>query len=168
MLRAGNLVRGDSSNLGHDVSLKCVLSIGNVLQCATAEGTRVGLSVLQEIPLTISLPVRYQELFRLWDTIVHKSQQQFNQNPCPHGTCLLEGENISKCKLLPMCCVQFSSSVVSDSLRPHESQHARPPCSSPTPGVHQTHVGDAIQPSHPLSSPSPPALNLSQHQGLFK
>ena len=35
----------------------------------------------------------------------------------------------------------------------------------------QTHVhwvGDAIQPSHPLSSPSPPALNPSQHQGLFK
>ena len=35
----------------------------------------------------------------------------------------------------------------------------------------QTHVhgvGDAIQPSHPLSSPSPPALNLSQNQGLFK
>ena len=32
--------------------------------------------------------------------------------------------------------VQFSHSVVSDSLRPHELQHARPPCSSPTPGVH--------------------------------
>ena len=32
--------------------------------------------------------------------------------------------------------VQFSLSVVSDSLRPHESQHARPPCPSPTPGVH--------------------------------
>ena len=35
----------------------------------------------------------------------------------------------------------------------------------------QTHVhwvGDAIQPSHPLSSPSPSALNLSQHQGLFQ
>ena len=35
----------------------------------------------------------------------------------------------------------------------------------------QTHVhrvNDAIQPSHPLSSPSPPALNLSQHHGLFK
>ena len=30
------------------------------------------------------------------------------------------------------------------------------------------HVGEAIQPSHPLSSPSPPALNLSQYQGLFK
>ena len=32
--------------------------------------------------------------------------------------------------------VQFSRSVVSDSLRPHESKHARPPCPSPTPGVH--------------------------------
>ena len=32
--------------------------------------------------------------------------------------------------------VQFSRSVVSDSLRPNESQHARPPCPSPTPGVH--------------------------------
>ena len=35
----------------------------------------------------------------------------------------------------------------------------------------QTHVhpvGDAIQPSHPLSSASPPAFNLSQHQGLFQ
>ena len=51
-------------------------------------------------------------------------------------------------------------------------------CSTPGLPVHhqllestQTHVhwaGDAIQPSHPLSSPSPPALNLSQHQGLFK
>ena len=39
--------------------------------------------------------------------------------------------------------VQFSCSVVSDSLRPHESQHARPPCPSPTPGVHSD--------SHPSS-----------------
>ena len=51
-------------------------------------------------------------------------------------------------------------------------------CSTPGLLVHhqlpeftQTHVhwvGDAIQPSHPLSSPSPPAFNLSQHQDLFK
>ena len=34
--------------------------------------------------------------------------------------------------------VQFSCSVVPDSLRPHESQHARPPCPSPTPGIHPT------------------------------
>ena len=39
------------------------------------------------------------------------------------------------------------------------------------PALAQTHVhrvGDAIQPSHPLLSPSPPAFSLSQHQGLFK
>ena len=39
------------------------------------------------------------------------------------------------------------------------------------PDLTQTHVrwvGDAIQPSHPLSSPAPPTFNLSQHQGLFK
>ena len=34
--------------------------------------------------------------------------------------------------------------------------------------THVHHVGDAIQPSHPLSSPSPPVFNLSQHQSLFQ
>ena len=34
--------------------------------------------------------------------------------------------------------------------------------------THVSQVGDTIQPSHPLLSPSPPAFNLSQHQGLFK
>ena len=64
--------------------------------------------------------------------------------------------------------VQFSHSVVSNSLWPHGLQHARLPCSSPE--LAQTHVrwvSDAIQPSYPLLSPSPPASNLSQHQGLF-
>ena len=67
--------------------------------------------------------------------------------------------------------VQFNHSVVSDSLWPHETQHARPPCASPTPGVHPNPcpLNRWCHPtSHPLSSPSPPALNLSQHQGLFK
>ena len=59
---------------------------------------------------------------------------------------------------------------MSDSLQLHGLQHARPPCPSPLEFT-QTHVhwvGDAIQPSHPLLSPSSPAFNLSQHQGLFK
>ena len=34
--------------------------------------------------------------------------------------------------------------------------------------THAHHVGNAIQPSHPLPSPSPPAFNLSQHEDLFK
>ena len=67
--------------------------------------------------------------------------------------------------------VQFSRSVVSDSLRPHESQQSGLPVHHQLPEFTQTHVhrvSDAIQPSHPLSSPSPPAPNLSQHQGLFQ
>ena len=47
--------------------------------------------------------------------------------------------NIQKTKIMPsgpISSVQFSHSVVSNSLRPHESQHGRPPCPSPTPGVH--------------------------------
>ena len=67
--------------------------------------------------------------------------------------------------------VLFSCSLVSDSLRPHELQHSRLPVHHQLLEFTQTHihwVSDAIQSSHSLSSPSPPALNLSQHQGLFK
>ena len=83
---------------------------------------------------------------------------------CPHSPS-------SRGSLIALQFIQFSHSVVSDSLEPHKLQHTRPPCPSPTPGVHPNHVhwvGDAIQPSHPLSPPSLPAFNLSQHQGLFK
>ena len=65
--------------------------------------------------------------------------------------------------------VQFSRSVMSNSLRPHGLQ-PRFPVHHQLPEFTQTHVhwlGDAIQPSHPLLSPSPPAFSLSQHQGLF-
>jgi len=54
---------------------------------------------------------------------------------------------------------------------PKNRRHARPPCPSAISGVHQTHVhwvGDAIRLSNPLYFPSAPALNLSQHQGLFQ
>ena len=49
--------------------------------------------------------------------------------------------------------IQFSCSVVSDFLRPHESQHSRPPCPSPTPGVHSN--------SRPLSQWCHPAISSS-------
>ena len=60
--------------------------------------------------------------------------------------------------------VQFSCSVVSDSLQPHRLKHTRLPAHHQLPELAQTHVpqvSDAIQPSHPLSSPYPPAFNLS-------
>ena len=67
--------------------------------------------------------------------------------------------------------VYFSHLIMSDALQPRGLQHTRPPCPSPTPRVYSN--------SHPLSQwwhltisssvvPSPPAFNLSQHQGLFK
>ena len=52
-----------------------------------------------------------------------------------------------------MSSVHFSRSVLSDSLWPHESQHARPPCPSPTPGVHPD--------SHPSSQWCHPAISSS-------
>ena len=69
--------------------------------------------------------------------------------------------------------VQFSHSVVSDSLRPHESQHARPPCPSPTPRVHSyscpsiwwCHQANLIL-CHPLLllPPIPPSIRVFSNE----
>ena len=69
--------------------------------------------------------------------------------------------------------VQFSSVAQSCLTLCDPMDHSTPglPVHHQFPEFTQTHVhwvGDAIQPSHPLSSPSPPAFNLSQHQGLFQ
>ena len=70
--------------------------------------------------------------------------------------------------------VQFSHSVVSDSLWPHESQHSRPPCPSPTPGVHsdpcpssqwcQPAISSSVVPfsSWPQSLPASESFPMSQ------
>ena len=60
---------------------------------------------------------------------------------CIHTSCTIYVNTLSSNEKVYMyvyifSSVQFSRSVVSDSLRPHEWQHARPPCPSPTPGVH--------------------------------
>ena len=60
---------------------------------------------------------------------------------------------INLTKVFP-CSVQFSRSVMSDSLRPHESQHTRPPCLSPTPRVHTN--------SYPLSRWCHPVISLEK------
>ena len=67
--------------------------------------------------------------------------------------------------------IQFSHSVVSDCLWPHEPQCARPPCPSLTPRVYSNSCASSWW-CHPsiLSSviPTPPVPNPSQHQGLFQ
>ena len=62
-------------------------------------------------------------------------------------------EYLKKTFNIPISSVQFSLSVVSDSLRPHESQHARPPCPPPTPRVHSD--------SRPSSQWCHPAISSS-------
>ena len=73
--------------------------------------------------------------------------------------------------LLSFSSVQFSHSVGSDSWRPHELQHARPPCPSPNPGVYPNSCPSSRW-CHPTISssviPSPPAPYPSQHQGIFQ
>ena len=67
--------------------------------------------------------------------------------------------------------VQFIRSVMSDSWKPMDCSMPGFPVHHQLPELTQTHVhqvGDGIQPSHPLLSPSSPAFNLSQHQGLFQ
>ena len=71
------------------------------------------------------------------------------------------------------CSVLFSSVTQSCLTSCNTMNHSTPglPVHHQLPQFTQTHVhwvSDAIQPSHPLSSPSPPAPNPSQHQGLFQ
>ena len=75
--------------------------------------------------------------------------------------------------LISSASVQFSSVAQSCPTFCEPTNHRTPglPVHHQLPEFIQTHVHwveGAIQPSHPLSAPSPPALNLSQHQGLFK
>ena len=71
--------------------------------------------------------------------------------------------------------VQFSCSVVSDSLRPHESQHARPPCPSPTLGVHSDSRPSSVMPSSHLIlcrpllllPPIPPSIRVFSNESTL-
>ena len=111
--------------------------------------------MLKKCCFTPLSPVVFDEKFAVIGTVV--------------SSCIMCHLSLAAFRSFPLfLSVQFSHSVVSDSMD----------YSTPGLPVHhqlleftQTHVhwvGDAIQPSHPLLSPSPPALNLCQHQGLFK
>ena len=76
-------------------------------------------------------------------------------------------------KLVPFSSIQFASVAQSCPTLCDPMNRSMPgvPVHHQLPEFTQTHVdwvSDAIQPSHPLSSSSPPTFNLSQHQGLFK
>ena len=90
---------------------------------------------------------------------------------CVPSTAGLEDRAEVEFMLVTPASVQFSHSVVSDSMRPHESQHARPPCPSPSPGIHSNPC-PSNRWCHPAISssivPCPPTPNPSQHQSLFQ
>ena len=96
------------------------------------------------------------------------------QNAMETGLNLISNGNKMKKKML-LCpkLIQFNSVAQSCPTLCDPMNRSTPglPVYHQLPTSTQTHVyrvGDAIQPSHPLLSPSPPALNLSQHQGLFQ
>ena len=95
-----------------------------------------------------------QKYSKWWLTRVETHKQKLPREPVPAS-------------------VQFSSVAQSCPTLCDCMDYSTPgfPVHSLTPGAYHTHVhrvSDAIQPSHPLLSPSPPTVNLSQHQSLFQ
>jgi len=82
---------------------------------------------------------------------MHANSLQLCLTPCDPTDSSPPGSSVHR--ILQAVSVQFSRSVVSDSLRPHESQHVRPPCPSPSPGVHSN--------SHPSSRCCHPVISSS-------
>ena len=87
------------------------------------------------------------------------------------GWISLQSKGLSRVFSNTISSVQFSHSVVSNSLRPHESQHTRPPCPSPTPRVYSDSCPSSRWCHLAISSsviPFSSCPNPSHHQGLFQ
>ena len=103
------------------------------------ESEKVGLKLnIHETKVMASSPITSWEID--WETVETESDFIFGGlKITADGDC---GHEIKRCLLLGrkfmtnLSSVQFSHSIMSDSLRPHESQDTRPPCPSPTPRVH--------------------------------
>ena len=109
-----------------------------------------------------------KEPIRYFETVIREKESNIDFLSCLNHTSRLPNRDEGSFSL------QSVSSVTQSCLPPCNPMD----CSTPVFPVHQqlpelaqTHVrwvGDTIQPSYPLLSPSPPAFNLSQHQGLFQ
>ena len=138
-------------------------------------------SVLLNVAMCMMLThFSHAQLFMTLWTVAHQAprsiafsrQECWSGLPCPPLGHLSNPEIESASHMSPtFSSVQFSHSVVSNSLKPHELQDARPPCPSPTPRVHSNSCPSS-QWCHPSISssvdPSPPAPNPSQQQSLFQ
>ena len=100
--------------------------------CSLPHTYLLWLGMYRWMPCFFTLSYCFPELAHqahLW-----KSQGLPGQEGRPRG--IITASHVNSILSHQLSSVQFSHSVVSDSSRPHESQHARPPCPSPTPGVH--------------------------------
>ena len=122
----------------------------------------------------------YSPLNKTWmDFFLHNLLNSLHLNLSKTLDSHLKGKDIPQSvskfsSFITISSVHFSCSVVSDSLRPHESQHARPPCPSPTPRVHSVScpssqwchpaISSSVVPfsSFPQSLPALESFSMSQ------
>ena len=90
----------------------------------------LGTSALAKNTAGIAMYIRNDSIW------VHRVSKQCLNRITLHTEEGLARSIFGICNRLSVCIVQFSCLVMSDSLQPHEPQHARPPCPSPTPRVH--------------------------------
>ena len=137
---------------------------------------RIGLTFRLSNSQICSVPTSQNKFpfFHLWKSLLKKilSTNKWKNNFCIFIK-MSEMNKSSICKLTSIHLLQFSSAAQSCPTLCEPMNRSTPglPVHHQLPESTQTHVhrvGDAIQPSHPLSSPFPPALSLSQHQGLFQ
>ena len=116
----------------------------------------------------ISCIMQINHWFFLCRSVIHETLSLKSNCICPTMKA-----SIMRATCFPGAGPQFSSTIQSCLTLCNPINYSTPglPVHHQLPESTQTYVhwvGDAIQPSHPLSSPSPPALNLSQHQDLFQ
>ena len=131
-----------------------------LLYCCIKETIKQTLQIPNAITkfsiMTLMMPGLFLELFTYWILMPLCKD-------CNNYLCFAYKGTESLLWLRPQSCLTFCN--------PRDCSSPGFPVLHCLPEFAQTHVhwvGDAIQPSHPLSSPSPLAFNLSQHQGLFQ
>ena len=152
--------------------LSCPLACG-ILVSGPGSGIKPMSPALEGRFSTMRPPGKYPLFSFEWTDRDIEETQQYTYNVLPHGfqdSPHLPGKVL---ELRELKLDQFSSVAQSCPTLCGPMNHSTPglPVHHQLPEFTQTHVhqvSDAIQPSHPLSSPSPPAPNPSQHQSLFQ
>ena len=132
---------------------QCIMGRWSCFQDSLLQPLSLGMNKLimfQVAVLDVRLSILHKSAYKLNLTLHYLRSKRL-------GTAVPNNSNVniavSCISSVQFSSVQFSHSVVSDSLRPHELQHARPPCPSPTPGVYSD--------SRPSSQSCHPAISSS-------